>query len=114
MSGYRAGRFYPEQRITRAEAFSIFAQAYGVFQFSDPTVANVLSRYKDAEKIPSWARKPMATALHEGFVNTKPGDRIDPLSPMTRGDIAYALNIYLNRENFSAPLSRRHKNWLGS
>jgi S-layer homology domain len=114
MQGYRTGRFYPEQRITRAEAFSIFAQAYGVFQFPKPTVDQVLSRYPDAQKIPSWARKPLATALHEGFVNTKPGDRIDPLGPMTRSDMDYALSIYIARENFAAPLSRRHKNWLGS
>jgi S-layer homology domain len=98
MSGYREGRFYPDQRITRAEAFAIFAQAFGVFQFSEPTVSQVLAQYPDAVQIPNWARKPMATALHEGFVNTK-NDRIDPLSPMTRGDMAYALSIYLRQQD---------------
>jgi hypothetical protein len=97
MSGYREGRFYPDQRMNRAEAFAIFAQASGVFQFSEPAVSQVLAQYPDAAEIPNWARKPMATALQEGFVNTK-DDRIDPLSPMTRGDIAYALTIYLQRQ----------------
>ena len=101
MSGYREGRFYPDQRITRAEAFAIFAQAFGVFQFSEPAVSQVLARYPDAVQIPNWARKPMATALHEGFVNTK-NDRIDPLSPMTRGDIAYALTVYLHQQDAQA------------
>ena len=101
MSGYREGRFYPDQRITRAEAFAIFAQAFGVFQFSEPTVSQVLARYPDAVQIPSWARKPMATALHEGFVNTK-NDRIDPLSPMTHGDMAYALAVYLRQQDAHA------------
>jgi S-layer homology domain len=102
MSGYREGRFYPDQRITRAEAFAIFAQAFGVFQFPEPTVSQVLAQYPDAIQIPSWARKPMATALHEGFVNTK-NDRIDPLSPMTRGDMAYALSVYLRQQDAQSP-----------
>lgn len=95
MTGYREGRFFPNQRVTRAEAFSIFAQAYGVFQFPEDTVAELLSRYPDSDRIPEWARKPMATVLNEDFVNLDESDRINPLEPMTRGDMAYALSQYL-------------------
>lgn len=98
MMGYREGRFYPDQRVTRAEAFAIFAQAHGVFQFSDQTIREVLDRYPDAAKIPDWARKSMATALFEGFVNLRNQNQIDPLSPMTREDMAYALNLYLAKQ----------------
>lgn len=98
MAGYREGRFFPDQRVTRAEAFAIFAQAYGVFQFPEETIDKVLAPYPDAAKIPDWARKSMATALYEGFVNLKPGNEIAPLSPMTREDMAYALNAYLSRQ----------------
>lgn len=98
MTGYRAGHFYPDQRVTRAEAFAIFAQAYGVFQFSDQAIEQVLAPYPDAKKIPYWARKPVATAVHEGFVNFKTYNRIDPLSPMTREDLAYAITLYLVRQ----------------
>lgn len=98
MTGYREGRFFPDQRVTRAEAFSIFAQAYGVFQFPDATVNDILSRYPDAGSIPAWARKSMATALYEGFVNTDANSQINPLSPMTRGDMAHALSVYLSRQ----------------
>jgi len=97
MSGYREGRFFPEQRVTRAEAFSIFAQAYGIFQFPDQTIAEILSQYPDAPQVPSWAQKSMATALYEGFVNVDAGNRINPTLPMTRGDIAFALSRYLDR-----------------
>jgi hypothetical protein len=38
MKGYRGNLFFPNQRITRAEALAIFAQAYGVFQFPDESV----------------------------------------------------------------------------
>lgn len=98
MTGYRDGLFFPNQRVSRAEALAIFAQAYGVFQFPDGTVNEILSRYADANDIPSWARKSMATALYEGFVNTGAGDKINPLQPMTRGDMAYALSRYLDRQ----------------
>lgn len=97
MAGYRQGRFFPDQRMTRAEAFSILAQAHGIFQFSEPTVTEILAKYPDAAQIPAWARKPMATALAEGFINIRQEQRIDPLSPMTRADMSYALNQYLSR-----------------
>lgn len=106
MSGYRAGLFYPNQRITRAEAFAIFAQAYGVFQFPDATVNRILKDYPDWQKIPTWARKAMATALNERFVNTDANNRINPLEPMTRADMNYALAQWVERQENQAPVLR--------
>ncbi|WP_371115733.1 S-layer homology domain-containing protein [Microcoleus sp.] len=103
MTGYRDGMFFPNQRVTRAEALAIFAQAYGVFQFPDVNVSEILTNYPDAAEIPNWARKSLATALYEGFVNIELGtNKINPLKPMTRGDIAYALNKYLEGQARSA------------
>ena len=99
MSGYRDGMFFPNQRVTRAEALAIFAQAYGVFQFPETSISEILAKYPDAGEIPDWARKSMATALYEGFVNIELAtNKIHPLKPMTRGDIAYALSKYLERQ----------------
>lgn len=110
MTGYREGRFFPNQRVTRAEAFAIFAQAYGVFQFPDDTVAELLSRYSDTDKVPTWARKSIATALYEGFVNIDPAtNQMNPLEPMTRGDMAYALSKYLEKEQTRAPFPRQRE-----
>jgi hypothetical protein len=101
MDGYhRDERFYPNQRVNRAEGFAILAQAYGVFQFEPDTLQQVFAPYSDVSKIPGWASKAMATALHEGFVNTEAkGDTqwIRPLAPLTRGDLAFALDKYLDR-----------------
>lgn len=104
MTGYREGQFFPNQRVTRAEAFSIIAQGYGVFQFPDENIQNLLSRYPDANQIPSWARKSMATALYEGFVNTNSNSQIRPQDPMTRGDMAYALSQYIARQERPASI----------
>jgi len=98
MRGYRGDLFYPNQKITRAEALAIFAQAYGVFQFPEQTVESILSQYADGKDVPGWAKKAMATALYEGFVNSQAEGRIHPLALMTRGDLAYTLSQYLERQ----------------
>jgi hypothetical protein len=98
MEGYHNnGYFYPEQQVTRGEAFAIFAQAYGVQQLDVNSVESVLSQYPDAPQIPAWARKAMATSLKNGFVDAEPRGRIRPQQPMTRGDMAFSLSRYLDR-----------------
>ncbi|MBW4645510.1 MAG: S-layer homology domain-containing protein [Goleter apudmare HA4340-LM2] len=98
MKGYRGNMFFPNQRITKAEALAIFAQAYGVFQFPDESVNEILAPYPDAASIPTWARRAIATVITEGFMNTDAQGNISPLRPMTRGDMAYVLSRYLQRQ----------------
>ncbi len=98
MKGYRGNLFFPNQKVTRAEGLAIFAQAYGVFQFSDETVREILAPYADAALIPTWARRAIATVAAEGFINTDAQNNISPLKPMTRGDMAYVLSQYLQRQ----------------
>ncbi|NJL09928.1 MAG: S-layer homology domain-containing protein [Calothrix sp. SM1_7_51] len=98
MRGYRDNMFFPNQRINRAEALAIFAQAYGVFQFPEDTVTELLLPYPDAKNIPSWGRKAIATVVAEGFVNTDDKGNLLPLQPMTRGDMAFVLSQYLQRK----------------
>jgi hypothetical protein len=98
MKGYRGNQFFPNQRVTRAEALAIFAQAYGVFQFPDEAVNEILASYPDEKSIPAWARKAIATVATEGFLNTDAQGNISPLRPVTRGDMAYVLSRYLQRQ----------------
>ncbi|MEA5516043.1 S-layer homology domain-containing protein [Nodularia sp. UHCC 0506] len=98
MKGYRGNLFFPNQRVTRAEGLAIFAQAYGVFQFGDDTVKELLQPHPDAALIPVWARRAIATVVAEGFINTDAQNNISPLRPMTRGDMAYLLSQYLQRQ----------------
>lgn len=120
MEGYhRDNRFFPNQQVTRAEGFAIFAQAYGVFQFEEDTLEKIVAPYADIDKVPAWAQKAMATALHEGFVNTQPlspaaeaGEEpgqlvIHPLAPMTRGDLVYALAQYIDRQHQGSPFKMK-------
>lgn len=98
MKGYRENMFFPNQKVTRAEGLAIFAQAYGVFQFSDLTVQEILKSYRDQNSIPKWARKAIATVISEGFVESDTEGNINPLRPMTRGQMAHLLSKYLQRQ----------------
>ncbi|ALF52813.1 S-layer protein [Nostoc piscinale CENA21] len=98
MKGYRGNLFFPNQRVNRAEALAIFAQAYGVFQFDDDSVNEILASHPDATSIPTWARRAIATVVSEGFVKTDSQGNLSPLQPMTRGDMAYVLSKYLQRQ----------------
>jgi hypothetical protein len=105
MNSYRDGLFFPDRKINRAEGFAIFAQAYGVFQLPEESVTSILVKYRDSKKIPDWAKKPMATALSEGFVNVETGSKlINPLEPMKREDMVYTLSKYLERQQKPADI----------
>jgi hypothetical protein len=98
MKGYRRNLFFPNQRVTRSEGLAIFAQAYGVFQFPDQSVDKILASHPDAKNIPDWSKRAIATVIAEEFVNMDTQGNIYPLSPMTRGDLAYMLSKYLQRQ----------------
>ncbi|MEM7726118.1 MAG: S-layer homology domain-containing protein [Cyanobacteria bacterium P01_A01_bin.45] len=97
MRGYRGNLFFPNQKVTRAEALAIFAQAYGIFQFSEETVNQILLDYQDQKSIPVWSRKAIATVATEGFIEPDPDGNLSPLLPMSRGDMAMVLSKYLQR-----------------
>jgi S-layer homology domain len=102
MEGYRNNLFFPNQQVSRAEAIAIFSQAYGVFQFPDATVNEILSSYPDQSTIPAWARKAIATATSEGFIGGDNQGNLQPEKPMTRGDMATLLSNYLQRQQKQA------------
>ncbi|MGQ9866731.1 MAG: S-layer homology domain-containing protein [Pseudanabaenaceae cyanobacterium] len=97
MGGVNGNRFLPNGRVSRAEGFAIFANAFGVYPFPPATIAEILQPFPDAKEVPTWARAALATALNEGFVNLQ-GGAIQPQKPMTRGDLAHALARHLDKE----------------
>lgn len=92
----REGRFQPGEKVSRAAGLTAFAQAYGLFQMSQGEIGRVLAPYRDTNQIPDWAREAIATLIFEDLTNIDTAtNRIEPLRPMTRGDIAYTLSQYL-------------------
>ncbi|MCT7986414.1 S-layer homology domain-containing protein [Laspinema sp. A4] len=98
MKGDLTGRFHPNQSVTRAEGFAIFAQAFGVLMLNDTEVNRILTSYRDGYQTPDWARQALATAIFEELVNVSNNNDLNPLQPMTRADMAYALSQYLAKQ----------------
>ncbi len=99
MKGDLAGKFHPNQPVSRAEGFAIFAQAFGVLMINDGDVNRILTSYRDGYQTPDWARQALATAIFEELVNVGSNDSLNPLEPMTRADMAYALSQYLAKQD---------------
>jgi hypothetical protein len=102
MLGYHnTQQFYPNHLVSRAEGYAIIAQAYGVYQFEPDSLKELLAPYQDRSQIPYWANKAIATSIREGFIHKRgksPQSHLYPMDPLTRGDLVYALDVYLSRK----------------
>ncbi len=102
MLGYHQNqRFFPNHLVSRAEGYAIIAQAYGVYQFEQDSLKELLAPYQDRSQIPYWANKAIATSIREGFIHQRgksPQSHLYPMDPLTRGDLVYALDVYLSRK----------------
>ena len=102
MLGYHnTQQFYPNHLVSRAEGYAIIAQAYGVYQFEPDSLKELLAPYQDRSQIPYWANKAIATSIREGFIHKRgkaPHSHLYPMDPLTRGDLVYALDVYLSRK----------------
>ena len=112
MSGYKPGYFYPNQPLSRAEAFAIFAQADGLYPFENQELQDVMATISDRKRIPQWAERGIATAVHERFVNLAESPssarpiKLRPEAPFTRGDMAFTLNRFLERAEERSPFQQ--------
>ncbi|MBY0451316.1 MAG: S-layer homology domain-containing protein [Cyanobacteria bacterium] len=112
MSGYKPGYFYPNQPLSRAEAFAIFAQADGLYPFESQELQDVMATISDRKQIPQWAERGIATAVHERFVNLEESPssarpiKLRPEAPFTRGDMAFTLNRFLERAEEKSPFQQ--------
>jgi len=103
MTTYAGDRFMPDQTVTRAEGFAAIAQAYGGKTPTPERTNAILKAYSDSDSIPAWARPSIAVVASKGWVNVKHDFRIAPEEPLTRGDIARALSVYLNQQPPTRP-----------
>jgi len=97
MTTFPGDNFRPDQTVTRAEGFAAIAQAYGEPPLSPHTAEAILKNFPDGEEIPEWAKPSMAILLSKGWVNLRDDLSIDPDKPLTRGDVAHTLSVYLSQ-----------------
>lgn len=99
MTTFPGDRFLPNQTVTRAEGFAAIAQAYGSPPPPTEVSEHILERFPDGETVPPWARPSMASVVTKGWVSLRDDQRIAPQEPLTRGDVARALSLYLSQNS---------------
>jgi|GEM_PF-1493220 len=99
MTTYPGDRFMPDQTVTRAEGFAAIAQAYGSALPPTEISDTILERFPDGDNVPEWARPSMASIVSKGWINLRDDQRIAPQEPLTRGDVARALSLYLSQNS---------------
>lgn len=91
MCGYPHNMFKPNLPVSRVEALT--AMAHGINCNMDSCQADqILSQYCDGNKVPDWAKIPVAKALQAGLLKDSPKSNIiDPCNDASRAEIASML-----------------------
>ncbi|MGN0015404.1 MAG: S-layer homology domain-containing protein, partial [Candidatus Gastranaerophilaceae bacterium] len=91
MDGYNDTLFKPNKPVSRAEAFTILSKGINC-GMTECQANEILSKYCDADEIPSWARISVAKAIEAGALNDSPKpDMINPNKDASRAEIASML-----------------------
>lgn len=91
VGGYGAGKFGPDDTITREQFAAILYRYAG-----KPAARGEIGTFTDAAQISTWAADAMRWAVGEGILSGVGGDRLDPNGQATRAQAAKMLMNYLN------------------
>ncbi|WP_419872805.1 S-layer homology domain-containing protein [Candidatus Pristimantibacillus sp. PTI5] len=86
VNGFPDGTFRPNLKITRAEFAAMLVRAMSLEQSE-----GVVLRYKDAEKIPSWAKPFIAEASSAGVIQGYPDGNFRAGNTITRAEMTVML-----------------------
>jgi hypothetical protein len=77
IEGYGAGKFMPEQNITREEAMAIIARAMEITKLntsvSDSDIEEQLSKFADGTDVSRWAMNAVTACIKSGIVQGSDG-----------------------------------------
>ena len=97
VNGYGDGRFGPNANITREQLATILCN-YSKYKkkYSNATVDT--SKYKDWNRVSSYARQSIQWAIKTGVITGKEnGTKVDPLGTATRGEAAVMIYNYCTK-----------------
>ena len=95
-AGYGKDKFGPDDPITREQLAAIFYR-YADYKGYDLTVKGNLDKFKDADKIPDYAKTAMQWAVGSSLVKGKSGNLLDPQGTATRAEIAAMLHRFIEK-----------------
>jgi hypothetical protein len=87
VSGYTDGNFGPDDNITREQLAAILYR-YACYKEFDVSGEADLTKFKDADKVSSWAKDAMAWANANGIITGKGSGILDPGGNAERAEIA--------------------------
>lgn len=87
IGGYTDGTFKPDQTITRQEVASILVR---LLQLTPTTQG--LDGFKDANRIPGWARESVGAVAKAGLMRGMPDNTFGPLKNITRAEAVVSLD----------------------
>lgn len=93
LKGYDDNTFKPTENITRTETMAIFArmirkgQGDGIVENTD----KILAQYKDALKIPAWAKQDIAWMVSKGLIKGDEKGNLNMQTNITRAEVATIL-----------------------
>ena len=97
VNGYGDGRFGPNANITREQLATILCN-YAKYKKKNTNVTVDTSKYKDWNKVSSFARASMQWAIKTGVVTGKEnGTKVDPQGTATRGEAACMIYNYCTK-----------------
>ncbi len=110
-----AGKFRPDDYITREEAFLAFARI--VFGVGEDELPADLSMFKDGDEVADWAKDRISALVREGIVRGMPDGKIHPKDNITRAEFLAMLtqtkdadhNHYFVAEDGSCSICQKTK-----
>ena len=97
VNGYGDGRFGPNANITREQLATILCN-YAKYKKKYTSSTVNTSKYKDWNRVSSYARASMQWAIAKGVVTGKDnGTRVDPLGTASRGEAAVMIYNYCTK-----------------
>lgn len=91
MDGYPHDMFKPNQPVSRAEAMVTLAKGIPC-EMDNCKAEQILSKYCDGNKVPSWAKIPVAKAIETGALKDVPNsNEIQACKDASRADVASML-----------------------
>lgn len=96
ISGYNDGNFGPEDNITR-EQLAVILNRYAKYKGKDISVTDSLSRFKDTNKISSYAVNQMKWAVGAGVITGNSDKTLNPGGNATRAEVAAMLEKYCKK-----------------
>ena len=82
-----AGKLTPENYITREQAFTVLARAFGVAA----STVEALDRFPDGPTVSAWARSSIAGMVEADFVHGSTSGLLNPAGNITRQELAQVL-----------------------